>query len=70
MIGVEAEIAGKRASHENFLQLREVTEVEAKIVGERASHENFLQLRELFYDHHGDYQLKIDMIFNMRRNQP
>jgi hypothetical protein len=47
-----------------------VTEVEAKIVGKRASHENFLQLRELFYDHHGDYQPKIDTIFNMRRNQP
>jgi hypothetical protein len=24
VIGVEAEIAGKRASHENFLQLREL----------------------------------------------
>jgi hypothetical protein len=47
-----------------------VTEVEAKIVGKRASHENFLQFRELFYDHHGDYQPKIDTVFNMRRNQP
>jgi hypothetical protein len=49
---------------------KNVTGVEAKIVGKRASHENFLQLRELFYDHHGDYQPKIDTIFNMRRNQP
>jgi hypothetical protein len=51
-------------------QKKNVTGVEAKIVGKRASHENFLQLRGLFYDHHGDYQPKIDMIFNMRRNQP
>jgi hypothetical protein len=49
---------------------KNMTRVEAKIVGKRASHENFLQLRELFYDHHGDYQPKIDTIFNMRRNQP
>jgi hypothetical protein len=47
-----------------------VAGVEIEIVGKRASHENFLQLGELFYDHHGDYQPKIDMIFNMRRNQP
>jgi hypothetical protein len=49
---------------------KNVTGVEAKIVGKRASHENVLQLRELFYDHHGDYQPRIDTIFNMRRNQP
>jgi hypothetical protein len=47
-----------------------VTVVEAKIVGKRASHENFLQVRELFYDHHEDYQPKLDTIFNMRRDQP
>ena len=47
-----------------------MTKVEAKIVGKRASHENFLQVRELFYNHHGNYQPKIDTIFNMRRNQP
>jgi hypothetical protein len=38
--------------------LENVTEVEAEIVGKRASHENFLQLRELFYDQHGDYQVR------------
>jgi hypothetical protein len=47
-----------------------VTEVEAEIVGKRASHENFPQLRELFFDHHGDYQPKIDTILDRRRNQP
>jgi hypothetical protein len=46
-----------------WLRNKNVTRVEAKIIGKRASHENFLQLRELFYDHHGDYQPKIDTIF-------
>jgi hypothetical protein len=49
---------------------KDVIEVEAEIIGKRTSHGNFLQLRELFYDHHGDYQPKIDTIFNMRRNHP
>jgi hypothetical protein len=35
-----------------------VTGAEAEIVGKRASHEDFLQLRELFYDQHGDYQIR------------
>jgi hypothetical protein len=52
------------------LENKNVIGVEAEIVGKRASHENFLQLGELFYDHHRDYQPKIDTIFNMRRNQP
>jgi hypothetical protein len=47
-----------------------VTGVEEEAADKRASHENFLQLRELFYDHHEDYQPKLDTIFNMRRNQP
>jgi hypothetical protein len=49
---------------------KNVIGVEAEIIGKRTLHENFLQLRESFYDHHGDYQPKIDTIFNMRRNQP
>jgi hypothetical protein len=47
-----------------------MTKVEAEIIGKRTSLENFLQLQELFLDHHGDYQPKIDTIFNTRRNQP
>jgi hypothetical protein len=62
-------IAQIDGAHENMAQ-KNAIEVEAKIVGKRPSHENFLQFRELFYDHHRDYQPKIDTIFNMRRNQP
>jgi hypothetical protein len=53
-----------------WLRNKSVIGVEAEIAGKRASYENFLQLRELFYDHHENYQPKIDTIFNMRRNQP
>jgi hypothetical protein len=51
-------------------KIRMRPELKQGLLTKRASHENFLQLRELFYDHHGDYQPKIDTIFNMRMNQP
>jgi hypothetical protein len=47
-----------------------VTGVETEIAGERASHENFLQLRELFYDQHGDYQVRDLYESGCEGNQP
>jgi hypothetical protein len=55
----EFHIAKLDGAHESMAQKnKNVTGVEAKIVGKRASHENFLQLRKLFYDQHGDYQIR------------
>ena len=44
--------------------------VEAETADKRASHENFLQLRELFYDQHGDYQVRDLYESGYEGNQP
>jgi hypothetical protein len=48
----------RRSPWEYGSENKNVTGAEAEIVGKRASHEDFLQLRELFYDQHGDYQIR------------
>jgi hypothetical protein len=48
----------RRSPWEYGSENKNVTGVEVDIVGKRASHDIFLQLRELFFDQHGDYQVR------------